>query len=110
MPRMDARTRMSGLRPHHLPSPVRVWELFARRSLYDSRERRAMGNWVSMNVGIYILVTGNALTTTERQPNDNRNDNRNDNHGSFPDIVGAPAFADGGQYVHFQKFSGFLES
>ena len=25
MPRMEARTRMSGLRPHHLPSPVSVW-------------------------------------------------------------------------------------
>ena len=25
MPRMEARTRMSGLRPHHFPSPVSVW-------------------------------------------------------------------------------------
>ncbi len=33
MPRMDARTKIKGLRPHHLPRPVRVWLAPALRSL-----------------------------------------------------------------------------
>ena len=45
---MVARQRMSGLRPHHFPRPVRVWEVFDFRSFWDSLDRRETGNWVSM--------------------------------------------------------------
>jgi len=40
----------------HVVVPLRVWLLFALRSLYASAERRAMGNWVSMKDGMEVEV------------------------------------------------------
>jgi|GEM_PF-1596709 len=57
-PKMDARTKISGLRPHHLPKPVNVWLATALRSLYDSFETKDTGNCVSIKVLSVIGIVG----------------------------------------------------
>ena len=54
MPRMAALSRISGLRPHHLPSRQRLPEVGLALLVGSGRET-SKGNWVSMKAGISVI-------------------------------------------------------
>src|SRR5450830_1263960 len=67
---MRARTRMRGLRPHHLPNRVRVWPAPALRSLYASADSCATGNWTSIRhlLSIVFMCALRDLRVSIEQP------------------------------------------